>query len=298
MSYGQKPYRRVMMQLYGADVYPSPTEHTEFGGKVLAEHPDSAGSLGIAISEALQDAATHPGSKYSLGSVLNHVLLPPDDHRRGGARAGRSPPTPTPTWSSAVSAGGRASPASPSRSCATRSPARPRRASSASSPRPVPSLTKGVFTYDFGDAAQMTPLLKMYTAGPRLRAGRASTPAACATPPWRRSSATPTTWALMEAVAVPQTKVFDAARLFVQSEAIVPAPESAHAILVAIDEAKRGGRQGRVQDHPLQPDRATASSTWAPTTHTSTAISRTTSTPARRSRRRWSTSRRCRSREA
>jgi tryptophan synthase beta chain len=235
VSYGQKPYRRVMMQLYGADIYPSPTEHTEFGRKILTEHPDSAGSLGISISEALEDVVGHPGSKYSLGSVLNHVLLHQtvigEEALEQVAAADAYPDVVIGCVGGGSSFAGLAFPFMRERlqgKTATRFVG--------VEPTACPSLTKGVFTYDFGDAAQMTPLLKMYTLGhdfvpPGIHAGglRYHAMAPLISHAYHLG--------LMEAVAVPQTRVFEAARLFVQTEAIVPAPESAHAIRTAIDEA-------------------------------------------------------------
>jgi tryptophan synthase beta chain len=242
VSYEQKPYRGVMMHLYGADVYPSPTEHTEYGRKVLAEHPDSVGSLGIAISEAIEDVVTHPGSKYSLGSVLNHVLLHQtvigEEALEQVAAADAYPDVVIGCVGGGSSFAGLAFPFMRD-NLAGKTKTR----FVGVEPTACPSLTKGVFTYDFGDTAQMTPLLKMYTLGHDF------VPAGIHAGGLRYHGMGPLIshayhLGLMEAVGVPQTKVFDAARLFVQSEAIVPAPESAHAILVAIDEAQEAAAKG------------------------------------------------------
>jgi tryptophan synthase beta chain len=245
VSFAQKPYRRVLMELYGADVYPSPTEHTEFGRKVLAEHPDSAGSLGIAISEALEDVVTHPGSKYSLGSVLNHVLLHQtvigEEALEQVAMADAYPDVVIGCVGGGSSFAGIAFPF-----MREKLEGKTRTRFVGVEPSACPSLTKGVFTYDFGDTGQMTPLLKMYTLGhdfvpPGIHAGglRYHAMAPLISHAYHLG--------LMEAVAVAQTKVFEAARLFVQTESIVPAPESAHAILVAIDEAKEAAAKGEAK---------------------------------------------------
>jgi tryptophan synthase beta chain len=245
VSYGQKPYRRVMMQLYGAEIYPSPTEHTEFGRKVLEEHPDSAGSLGIAISEALEDVVTHPGSKYSLGSVLNHVLLHQtvigEEALEQVALADAYPDVVIGCVGGGSSFAGIAFPF-----MREKLEGKTKTRFVGVEPTACPSLTKGVFTYDFGDAAQMTPLLKMYTLGHDF------VPAGIHAGGLRYHAMAPLIshayhLGLMEAVAVPQSRVFEVARLFVQSESIVPAPESAHAILVAVDEAKEAAAKGEAK---------------------------------------------------
>ncbi|HJW75700.1 MAG TPA: TrpB-like pyridoxal phosphate-dependent enzyme [Thermoleophilia bacterium] len=245
VSFAQKPYRRVMMELYGAEVHPSPTEHTEFGRKVLAEHPDSAGSLGIAISEALEDVVTHPGSKYSLGSVLNHVLLHQtvigEEALEQVAAADAYPDVVIGCVGGGSSFAGIAFPFMRDKLAG-----KTKTRFVGVEPTACPSLTRGVFEYDFGDTGQMTPLLKMYTLGhdfvpPGIHAGglRYHAMAPLISHAYHLG--------LMEAVAVPQTKVFEAARLFVQTESIVPAPESAHAILVAIDEAKDAAAKGEAK---------------------------------------------------
>lgn len=235
VSYYQKPYRRSMMQLWGADVIPSPSERTNAGRHVLSQDPDSLGSLGIAISEAVEDAVTHPGSKYSLGSVVNHVLLHQtvigEEAILQCQDADAYPDVVIGCAGGGSSLGGIAFPFM-RENLAGKTKTRV----VAVEPSACPSLTKGRFAYDFGDEAQTTPLFKMYTLGHDF------VPAGIHAGGLRYHAMAPLLshayhLGLMDAVAVPQTKVFDAARLFVQTEGIVPAPESSHAILVAIDEA-------------------------------------------------------------
>jgi tryptophan synthase beta chain len=243
VSYLQKPYRRVMMELYGAEVYPSPTEHTETGRKALEADPDNPGSLGLAISEAIEDVMSHPGSKYSLGSVLNHVLL----HQtvigeEALEQVGAADAYPDVVIGCVGGGSSFAGIAFPFMREALTGKAKTRFVGV--EPTACPSLTKGVFTYDFGDVSQTTPLLKMYTLGHDFM------PAGIHAGGLRYHAMAPLishafNLGLMEAVAVPQTKVFEAARLFIHTEGIVPAPESAHAILTAIDEARAAKDEGR-----------------------------------------------------
>jgi len=235
VSYEQKPYRRVMMELYGATVYPSPTEHTGFGRKILADDPENQGSLGIAISEALEDVVTHPGSKYSLGSVLNHVLLHQtvigEEAIEQMQIADAYPDVVIGCVGGGSSFAGIAFPFLREK-LAGKNGTR----FVAVEPTACPTLTKGPFAYDHGDTAQMTPLLKMFTLGHDF------IPAGIHAGGLRYHGMAPMLshaydLGLIEAVAVQQTKVFEAAAQFIQAEAIIPAPESAHAILVTIDEA-------------------------------------------------------------
>jgi tryptophan synthase beta chain len=245
VSYQQKPYRRVLMELNGATVHPSPTEHTKFGRKMLAEDPDTDGSLGIAITEALEDVVTHPGSKYSLGSVLNHVLL----HQtvigeEALEQVGAADAYPDVVVGCVGGGSSFAGIAFPFMRETLAGKAKTRFVGV--EPTACPSLTKGVFTYDFGDTGQMTPLLKMYTLGADFVA------AGIHAGGLRYHAMGPLIshayhLGLMEAVAVRQTKVFEAAQLFVQTEAIVPAPESAHAIRTAIDEALAAKQAGEAK---------------------------------------------------
>jgi len=242
VSYHQKPYRRSMMQLWGADVIPSPSDKTKAGRAVLAEDPESLGSLGIAISEAVEDAVTHPGSKYSLGSVNNHVLLHQtvigEEALLQVQDADAYPDMVIGCVGGGSSFGGIAFPFL-RENLAGKTKTR----FIAVEPTACPTLTKGELRYDFGDEAATTPLFKMYTLGhdympPGIHAGglRYHGMAPLVSHAYHLG--------LIEAVAVPQTKVFEAARLFVQTEAIVPAPESSHAIRVVIDEALKCKEEG------------------------------------------------------
>jgi tryptophan synthase beta chain len=242
VSYHQKPYRRTLMQLYGADVHASPTEHTAYGRKLLEEDPDNGGSLGIAISEALEDVVTHPGSKYSLGSVLNHVLLHQtvigEEAIEQMQMADAYPDVVVGCVGGGSSFAGIAFPFLREKLAGKNSTR-----FVAVEPTATPSFTKGTFAYDFGDTAQMTPLLKMYTLGHDFM------PAGIHAGGLRYHGMGPLLshvydLGMVDAVAVAQTKVFEAAQLFVQTEGIVPAPESAHAILTVIDEARAAKEEG------------------------------------------------------
>ncbi len=242
VSYEQKPYRRSMMHLWGADVFPSPSEHTQVGRDALAKDPDSEGSLGLAISEALEDVVTHPGSKYSLGSVLNHVLLHQtvigEEAIEQCRDADAYPDVVIGCVGGGSSFAGIAFPF-----LREKIAGKTKTRFVAVEPTACPSLTKGQFTYDFGDTAQMTPLLKMYTLGHDF------VPAGIHAGGLRYHGMAPLIshvyrLGLIEAVAVRQTKVFEAAALFANTEGIVPAPESAHAIRVAIDEALKAKQEG------------------------------------------------------
>jgi tryptophan synthase beta chain len=234
VSYDQKPYRRMMMNTWGAEVFPSPSPHTRSGEAVLAAHPDSPGSLGIAISEAVEDAATHDDTNYSLGSVLNHVLLHQtvigQEARAQMALAGDQADVVIGCFGGGSNFGGLVMPYVLDKMAGSKVRLM------AVEPLACPSLTKGVFAYDFGDLAKLTPLLKMYTLGHDF------VPAAIHAGGLRYHGASPLASHLLkhgylEAKAYPQTPVFKAAIKFTQSEGILPAPESAHAIRAAIDEA-------------------------------------------------------------
>jgi tryptophan synthase beta chain len=242
VSFQQKPYRRMMMNAWGAEVIPSPSDQTNAGRAVLADHPDSPGSLGIAISEAVEDAATHGDTNYSLGSVLNHVLMHQtvigQETKLQMQMAGEEPDVIIGCFGGGSSFGGIALPyvldkfkGSKVRLMAVE-------------PSACPTLTKGPFTYDYGDIAKMTPALKMYTLGhdfvpPGIHAGGL-----------RYHGASPLASHLLnhdyfEARAYKQTPVFAAAVQFTRAEGILPAPESAHAIRAAIDEAIEAREEGR-----------------------------------------------------
>jgi tryptophan synthase beta chain len=234
-SFGQKPYRRSMIQTYGGTVYASPSERTQAGRRVLGEHPDSPGSLGIAISEAVEDAATHDDTHYSLGSVLNHVLLHQtvigEEALAQMEKAGDYPDVVIGCVGGGSNFAGLAFPflgkvLREGRSTRVL----------AVEPEACPTLTRGIYAYDFGDMVGLTPLVKMYTLGhgfvpPPIHAGglryHGDAPLVCQLVKSGH----------VEAVAHPQLRVFEAAVTFARSEGIVPAPESAHAVRSAIDEA-------------------------------------------------------------
>ncbi len=242
ISYDQKPYRRMMMHAWGGEVFPSPSDQTNSGRAVLAQSPDSPGSLGIAISEAVEDAATHADTNYALGSVLNHVMLHQtvigQEARLQMAMAGEEPEVVIGCFGGGSNFGGLALPYVLDRMVGKG----PRIL--AVEPSACPSLTKGTFAYDFGDTAKLTPLIKMYTLGhdfvpPGIHAGGL-----------RYHGASPLLSHLMnlgyiEAKSYPQTPVFEAALQFTRAEGILPAPESAHAIRAAVDEALLAREEGR-----------------------------------------------------
>ncbi|GBF08337.1 tryptophan synthase beta chain 2 [Aeropyrum pernix] len=244
VSYLQKPYRRTLMELYGAEVYPSPSDKTEFGRKLLAENPNHPGSLGIAISEAIEDVINSGGNaRYSLGSVLNHVLLHQTVIGLEAEKQFREAGVYPDIMIGAVGGG--------SNFAGFTYPFIRHRLKGSSStrfiavePKASPSMTRGVYTYDYGDTAGLTPLLKMHTLGhtyqvPPIHAGGL-----------RYHGVAPTLSVLLkhgivEARAYHQREVFRAAHLFAKAEGIVPAPESAHAVKAAIDEAIKARDEGR-----------------------------------------------------
>ncbi len=236
VSYHQKPYRRILMETYGSKVYPSPTDQTNYGRSVLAQDPDSPGSLGIAISEAVEVAATSNGvKKYGLGSVLNHVLMHQtvigEEALKQMDLANEYPDVVIGCVGGGSNFAGIAYPFLREN---LKNGKRTRLL--AVEPSAAPSLTKGVYTYDYGDTARMAPVVKMHTLGhdfipPKIHAGGL-----------RYHGMAPSICGLydaghIEAVAVKQIPTFDAALQFAQAEGIIPAPESAHAIRAAIDEA-------------------------------------------------------------
>jgi tryptophan synthase beta chain len=235
VSYEQKPYRRSMMHVWGADVVPSPSRDTNAGRAILEQDPESPGSLGIAISEAVEDAATRDDTKYSLGSVLNHVLLHQTVVGKEALaqmeQAGDEPDVVIGCVGGGSNYAGIAFPflrrklvdGAKTRFIAVE-------------PESCPSLTRGEYRYDFGDTAATTPLMKMHTLGhtfvpPGIHAGglryHAMAPLICQLHDL----------GAIEARAYYQTTVFDAAVQFARAEGIIPAPESSHAIRCAIDEA-------------------------------------------------------------
>jgi len=234
-SYDQKPYRRVLMETYGAEVVPSPSFDTNYGRQVLSASPDHTGSLGIAISEAIEDTVTHPGTKYSLGSVFDFVLLHQtvigQESIEQMALAGEEPDV------IIGCAGGGSNFAGltfPWLGRVFRDGSRYRII--AAEPEAAPSLTRGVYAYDFGDTAKMTPLVKMYTLGSGF------IPEPIHAGGLRYHGMSPLVSLLkeqgsIEAQSVHQRACFEAGVRFARAEGILPAPEPAHAIKVAIDEA-------------------------------------------------------------
>jgi len=242
VSYEQKPYRRMLMNTWGAEVFPSPSPKTNAGRAVLAEHPDSPGSLGIAISEAVEDAATHNDTNYSLGSVLNHVLLHQtvigQELKLQMKMAGEEPDVIIGCFGGGSSFGGLVLPYFEDKLAGSKVRLM------AVEPLACPTLTKGSFVYDFGDTAKSTPLLKMYTLGHDF------VPAGIHAGGLRYHGAAPLLSHLLnlgylEARAYPQNPVFEAAVKFSQLEGVLPAPESAHAIKAAIDEAIAAREEGK-----------------------------------------------------
>jgi tryptophan synthase beta chain len=241
VSYEQKPYRRSMMQLWGAEVLASPTDKTESGRKVLAQDPESPGSLGVSISEAVEEAASRKDTNYSLGSVLNHVLLHQtiigQEAKKQLEMVGDYPDVVLASCGGGSNFGGIAFPF-----FADKAAGKEVRLL-AVEPTSCPTLTRGRYTYDFGDAVGLTPLLRMYTLGhdfipPAIHAGGL-----------RYHGNSPLVSQLcheelVEAVAVPQLATFEAGITFARAEGIVPAPESCHAIRTAIDEAARCKQTG------------------------------------------------------
>ena len=236
-SYEQKPYRRIFMETFGAEVIPSPSPTTQAGKSILEAHPDSTGSLGIAISEAVEVAATSNGAvKYSLGSVLNHVLLHQTviglEAKEQMKLAGESDPhVVIGCVGGGSSYAGLAYPF-----IADRLAGRTQTRFIATEPAACPTLTKGVFAYDLADAAGMTPLLPMYTLGHTF------VPAPVHAGGLRYHGDSPSLSLLvrhghMEARAYTQNEVFDAAIRFAHAEGIIPAPESAHGLKAVIEEA-------------------------------------------------------------
>jgi len=235
VSYNQKPYRRLLCQVWGATMYPSPSDKTNFGRKVLAENPDSPGSLGIAISEAVEDAVSREDTKYSLGSVLNHVLLHQTivglETKKQLELAGEKPDVLIGCVGGGSNFGGFILPFIPDKLKGENI------RMVAVEPKACPTLTKGLYKYDFGDTACTTPLLKMFTLGhsfipPGIHAGGL-----------RYHGAAPIVCHLLnnkliEAVAYHQKECFEAAVLFARTEGFLPAPETSHAIRAVIEEAK------------------------------------------------------------
>lgn len=243
VSYDQKPYRRAVMETYGARCVASPSDQTEFGRQVLAETPNHTGSLGIAISEAVELAVKDPGTKYALGSVLNHVLL----HQTVIGLEAMQQMEMAGDWPDVVvgcTGGGSnfAGIAFPFIGQALRGGQKSRIV--AVEPSACPSLTRGKYAYDYGDTAHMTPLTKMHTLGAHF------TPPGFHAGGLRYHGMAPLVshvkeLGLMEAVSYNQRECFEAGVLFARAEGIVPAPEANHAVKGAIEEALRCKREGK-----------------------------------------------------
>jgi tryptophan synthase beta chain len=237
ISYDQKPYRRIMMKTYGADVVASPSDLTEAGRRILAECPDSPGSLGIAISEAIEDAVKRDDTKYSLGSVLNHVLLHQtiigQEAKKQMELAGEYPDLVIACHGGGSNFAGLAFPFLKDKLDGTRKRLR----AIAAEPAACPSLTAGKREYDFGDTAGTTPLMMMHTLG------HAFVPAPVHAGGLRYHGSAPLVShllaeGLIEAEAYEQKEVFESALIFARSEATIPAPESAHAIHSVVQHAR------------------------------------------------------------
>ncbi|MFN4103343.1 MAG: TrpB-like pyridoxal phosphate-dependent enzyme [Tepidimonas sp.] len=243
VSYDQKPYRRAVMETYGARCLPSPSTETEYGRRVLAQRPDHPGRLGLALSEAVELAAQREDTKYALGSVLNHVLL----HQTVIGLEAMEQLQMADAWPDVIvgaTGGGSnfAGIAFPFIGHGLRGGAKPRIV--AVEPAACPSLTRGKYAYDFGDTAHLTPLTKMHTLGSTF------TPPPFHAGGLRYHGMAPLVshlkeLGLIEAVAYTQTQCFEAGVLFARSEGIVPAPEANHAVKGAIEEALRCKREGR-----------------------------------------------------
>ena len=237
VSYEQKPFRREVMRTYGASVVPSPSDTTQVGRKILAEHPGTGGSLGCAISEAVEVAVSNPGYRYVLGSVLNQVLLHQSviglETKAALDKYGIKPDMIIGCAGGGSNLGGLIAPfmGEKLRGEADYDIV-------AVEPSSCPSFTRGVYAYDFCDTGMICPLSKMYTLGSDF------IPAPNHAGGLRYHGMSPILSQLyddgmMKAISVPQTSVFEAAETFARTEGILPAPESSHAIRAAIDEAMK-----------------------------------------------------------
>ena len=234
-SYRQKPYRKTMMEVWGATVHSSPSPATEYGRGLLAADPDHPGSLGVAISEAIMMAAPDPAARYCLGSVLNHVLMHQtvigEEALLQMAMAGEQPDVLVGCTGGGSNFGGLAFPFLREKMAGRMSPA-----VRCVEPASCPSLTKGQYRYDFGDAAQVTPLLKMHTLG------HSFIPEPIHAGGLRYHGMSPLLshvydLGLVEAMAIPQRECFEAGLAFARAEGIIPAPEPTHALAAAVREA-------------------------------------------------------------
>lgn len=242
VSYHQKPYRRSIMQTYGAQVIASPSMSTRAGRKILTDFPNYQGSLGTAISEAVELAMSTPNCKYTLGSVLNHVALHQTviglEAEKQMEMAGEYPDVVIGCFGGGSNFAGISYPFIRHNFTGERSTR-----FIAAEPASCPKLTRGVFQYDFGDEAGYTPMIPMYTLGhnfspANIHAGGLRYHGAGSVVSQLREDG------MIEAVDIPQLETFAAATLFAQSEGIIPAPESSHAIATAIREAKKAKEEG------------------------------------------------------
>ncbi|MFB3892317.1 MAG: TrpB-like pyridoxal phosphate-dependent enzyme [Phycisphaerae bacterium] len=243
-SFEQKPFRKVMMQIWGAECLSSPSERTNAGRKIRAEHPHTSGSLGIAISEAVEDAATHDDANYSLGSVLNHVMLHQTviglEVKAALKKIGEKADVLIGCAGGGSNFAGLAFPFVPDKLAGQDIRI------IAVEPAACPSMTKGKYEYDYGDVAGMTPRLKMYTLG------HAFIPPAIHAGGLRYHGMSPLVSKLVhekviEAKALQQNACFEGAVQFAKAEGIIPAPESSHAIRMAINVAKQCKKTGEAK---------------------------------------------------
>jgi len=243
ISYEQKPYRKSLMQIWKATVYPSPSQHTKTGKMILEKDPGCLGSLGIAISEAIEDTVTHKNTKYSLGSVLNHVLMHQSviglETKKQLRQIGETPDIMIGCCGGGSNFAGFAFPFIFDKMNEKR-----QIRFIGTEPEACPTLTKGPYRYDFGDTAQTTPLIKMFTLGhnfipPGIHAGGL-----------RYHGMAPlvsflTNEKIIEAESFHQNAVFEAAVTFARTEGRVPAPETSHAVRAAINEALKAKEEGK-----------------------------------------------------
>ena len=244
ISYAQKPYRRALMETFGATCVPSPSRDTNAGRAILAEDPESTGSLGIAISEAVEDAATREDTKYSLGSVLNHVLL----HQSVIGTEALKQLEMADAWPDVVigCAGGGSNFAGLVFPFVREKLAGKTVRIVAAEPAACPSLTRGIYAYDFGDTGKLTPLVKMHTLG------HGFVPAGIHAGGLRYHGMAPMVshlyeLGLIEAAAVNQRAAFESGVQFARSEGIVPAPEPTHAIRLTVEEALAAKEAGHAK---------------------------------------------------
>ena len=242
VSYNQKPYRRALMETYGAKCYASPSDRTQSGQAILAEHPDSPGSLGIATSEAVEVAATNDDTKYALGSVLNHVLLHQTiigmEAMEQMEMAGDDPDIVIGCAGGGSNFAGLAFPFLGAQMRGGK-----KRQIIAVEPAACPTLTRGKFAYDFGDTAHLTPLVKMHTLGSTF------VPSGIHAGGLRYHGMSPIVshlvdLGLVDPVAYHQNGCFEAGLTFARAEGIVPAPESTHAVKSAVDQALKCKEEG------------------------------------------------------